>query len=77
MQKKRCVPKLRQAVSTLRPTGEKRKKADCFTLLKRITRSKKETVSARYCGQLFNTATDRVKKERRPTVSLYLDELLG
>ena len=63
--KKKWVPKLRQAVSTLRPTGEKRKKADCFTLLKRITRLKKEKVSARYCGQLFNTATDRVKKRKK------------
>ena len=32
---------------------------------------------ARHGGTQFNTATGRVKKEKRPTVSLYLDELLG
>ena len=31
---------------------------------------------ARYSGTLFNTSTDEVKMEKRPTVSLYLDELL-
>ena len=29
------------------------------------------------CGQLFNTPIDKWKHGRRPTVSLYLDELLG
>ena len=37
--KKRWVPGTAASCSTLRPTGEKRK-ADCFTLLRRITRLK-------------------------------------
>ena len=72
MQKKKWVPKLRQAVSTLRPTGEKRKKADCFTLFKRITKSKKEKVSARYSGRLFNTMTDRWKGGKKANCSTLL-----
>ena len=31
---------------------------------------------ARYGGQLFNISTDRVRSEKKVSVSLYLDELL-
>ena len=33
-------------------------------------------VEARHSDTLFNTSTDEVKIEKRPTDSLYLDELL-
>ena len=45
-------------------------------LFKTSTFRQAKQVEARHSGTLFNTSTDEVKIEKRPTVSLYLDELL-
>ena len=64
-------------MQNLQKNGELR---HCGQLFKTSTvdRTLTKMASCRHCGQLFNTSTvDRLKKDRRPTVSLYLNELLS
>ena len=61
MQEKVSAQTAASCFNTTTDGWEDEKKAGYFTLLKRITRSKKK-VNARYSGPLFNTATDSKKK---------------